>query len=651
MKKRQTTTRLFLLTCVSVLLLAGLFSRLAHFQVAQGETLLKKANNEITTLKTVQAARGNITDRYGRVLAGNKTSFRLTFDRTGMKPEQINDTILKLISLSGEEGFAWENRCPLIRDGSNVVFDESGDTEALKEFLDLEASADAEDCLQSLLKKYELENQGKKVFEIACARYSMQKLTPSVGNRYPFAENLSLEAVARVEEESTELDGVEIEEVPVRVYLNGDIASHLIGTIGPIYAEEYEELRKKGYAMNDTVGKSGIESAMEEVLRGQNGKVRVIQNKNGEIIDTVTERETRAGSDVQLTIDSLLQDELQQLLTDFVSTAHSEDYQSKGGAIVVLDVKTGEVLAAVNSANYTVEEYKENYQDLLQQDTNPLFNRALQGVYRPGSSLKPVVAIAAMEEGKLGVNESLLCISPFEYRGHEYTCLQDHHNGYIPLTEALHWSCNTFFYRLGLRLGIEELNKYAAYMGLGQKTGLEIGEAAGRFASPETTERLGGTWYPGDLLQAAIGQNETAVSPLQMACEAMTIANQGTRYETHLVRSVTDINGTVTFTEPKVAAEFEMSQSTYNAVSKGMSLAAGKYGLDSSVAQKTGTAQTTSVDRVNNDFIAYLPIDDPEIAVSCIVEDCSGGTAALLEQIIEIYQKCKQEGDILQNSQ
>ncbi len=329
------------------------------------------------------------------------------------------------------------------------------------------------------------------MFEIACARYSMQKLTPSVGNRYPFAENLSLEAVARVEEESTELDGVEIEEVPVRVYLNGDIASHLIGTIGPIYAEEYEELRKKGYAMNDTVGKSGIESAMEEVLRGQNGKVRVIQNKNGEIIDTVTERETRAGSDVQLTIDSLLQDELQQLLTDFVSTAHSENYQSKGGAIVVLDVKTGEVLAAVNSANYTAEEYKENYQDLLQQDTNPLFNRALQGVYRPGSSLKPMVAIAAMEEGKLGANESLLCISPFEYRGHEYTCPQDHHNGYIPLTEALHWSCNTFFYRLGLRLGIEELNKYAAYMGLGQKTGLEIGEAAGRFASPETTERLG----------------------------------------------------------------------------------------------------------------------------------------------------------------
>lgn len=651
MKERGRAIRLTVLMGLSLLLAAGIFGRLAQFQVVEGETLRQKAENEITTVKTIPAARGEIVDRYGRVLAGNRTSCRLVLDRTGLSSAQLNTVLRQLLLIADQEGVAWETISPLGWSGGEPVFLQEDGREQLAAFLELPEDASAGACAAALLERFGLEEETRLNLDLAGLRYSMARQADTVGSRYPVAEELSSEAVIRLEEEAGQLPGVEIEEVPVRTYENGETASHLIGTIGPIYAEEYEALREQGYAMDDLVGKSGIESAMEEVLRGQDGRVRTIQSRDGTVLQTVVEQQVRAGSRVELSIDALFQQRLQELLEEFVSTAHSESYRSQGGAIVVLEVETGEVLAAVNAANYTIEEYRSNYAGLLADEKKPLFNRALNGIYRPGSSLKPMVAVAALQTGKLTPEEELLCVSPYHYLGQDYTCLQDHHAGYLPLSEALHWSCNTFFYRLGLRLGIETLGEYAAYMGLGEDTGLEISQARGRFASPETTEQLGGTWYPGDLLQASIGQNETAVTPLQMACEAMTIANRGVRYETHLVRAVTEFGGEREETEPKVAASFEMSESTYQAVAEGMCLAAQKNGLPPGIAQKTGTAQTTSTDRVNNDFIAFLPVDDPEIAVSCIVEDCDGGTAALLTEIVEIYRECKEAGDILHFSQ
>ena len=641
-------------TCVLALLLLAMFGstcfRLSDFQVVRGEELLKKAQNEVITVKTVPAARGTITDRYGRVLAASETSFRLILDRTFLEKEETNLVLSRLMKILSEEGISWKQDCPLEWKEERIQFSDADSANELADLLKTEQDLSAREYTDLLLKRYGLEKLTPTTFEILRVRYSMEKDRFVTGSRYPLAEKLTIQAVSRIEEEQSLLPGAEIEEVPSRVYQNGEVASQLIGTVGPIYQEEYAELKGKGYAMDDIVGKSGVESALEEQLRGQNGKIKVIQSKEGTVIDTVVQQETIAGSTVRLTIDALLQEKLQKRLVEFVSTAHSEEYRSKGGAIVVLDVKTGEVLAAVNSSNYSMEQYQEDYQALLQDDTKPLFNRALDGLYRPGSSLKPMVAAAALSEGKLLPQEELVCVSPYEYRDQKYTCLQTNHSGPTSLTEALHWSCNTFFYQLGQRLGIETMNEYAAYMGLGQKTGLEIQQAKGRFASPEVTESLGGTWYPGDLLQAAIGQNETAVSPIQMACEAMTIANRGTRYETHIIHSIQPMGGEEQITKPVIASEFELSETHYQVIEEGMELAAQKAGI-SGAAQKTGTAQTTSIRRVNNDFIGFYPLEEPQIAVSCIVEDCGGGTAKLLSDIISYYEECKAEGEILQNSQ
>lgn len=699
-------------TILAVLGIASFF-RLMDFQIVRGEEFLQQSDQKTTQTVRVQAARGDIVDRYGRILATSETSFCVTLDRMSLKKSMTNTVLVRLIHLFRQSGVKWENDTPLERTEDGEYRYASGKDQAVKQLqktIRLGNSATAAQCVRKMMERYELntktmirsypisyedgnysfvDGEDRKIrelkqqlnlpenstasdcmekmlqtplaygfyseedaFWILCVRYSMEVQQFGIGNPYYFAENVTSEMVSIIEEQNSWLPGVDITQVPVRVYQNGETASQLIGTVGPIYAEEYEELKEKGYAMNDTVGKSGIESAMEESLRGEDGKVQITKNSSGDRLQTTVKQEAVKGSTVTLTIDSLLQQRLQDLLEDFVSTAHSGNYQSKGGAIVVLDVTTGEVLAAVNSSNYTIEEYQTQYSALLADETNPLFHRAINGLYRPGSSIKPMVAAAALTEGLLQPEEKLLCVSPYHYGGQNFTCLQDHHSGWINLKKALHWSCNTFFYQLGLRMGIDTLNEYASYMGLGQKTGLEIAQAKGRFASPKTTEALGGTWYPGDLLQASIGQNETAISPLQMACEAMTIANRGIRYETHLVQSVTSADGQKTLTEPKIAAQFSMSDSTYEVIAEGMRLAASKVGgenrldnLGYGVAQKTGTAQTTSTDRVNNDFIGFFPIEDPKIAISCIVEDCDTGTAKLMRNIIEAYEECKEIGE------
>lgn len=705
---KQVRIQILSVLLAGLLVLSG--SRLIVFQVVEGSDYLEQTKTRQVSVYSVPSARGNILDRYGRVLAGSETSFQIIFDDAFIKKSELNQTIHGIAEIFRQSELVWNNLSPLQMQEGKYYFAEGMDAEAakLKKLLKVEENATAAECFAALKEKYQIntervlysipiryqqgkyvfrQNKGRQVaelksrlglqkdataqecmavmlqnphqfgifnereaFTVACVRYSMERKDFSRNNPYVFADDVSSEMVLQIEEQAYYFSGVTIREVPSRVYCNGDVASHLIGTIGPIYAEEYAQLKQQGYAMNDRVGKSGAESAMEDVLRGKNGKVQVTQDASGNVLETKTLQKAETGRDVTLTIDSLFQQKLQELLSGFVAQAKSGKYRSKGGAIVVLDVKTGEVIAAVNSANYTVEEYKTQYGELLKDEKNPLFNRAIDGLYRPGSSLKPMVAVAAMNEGMLSPKQKLICVSPYKYG---FTCLRDHHSGPINVMQSLHWSCNTFYYRLGESLGIDLLGKYAAYMGLGEKTGLEIKQAKGRFASPETTASLGGIWNPeGDVMQAAIGQNETAVSPLQMACEAMTIANKGTRYETHIVHSLTDVHGKETVTQPAVASSFEIQDWVYQSVTEGMRRAASKVpapnnltNLGYGVAQKTGTAQTTSKNRVNNDFIGFLPIADPEIAISCIVEDCDTGTAALMRRIITLYYECRAIGE------
>ena len=710
----SSRVRIIALAIVIMLLYAGASLRMMQFQIVQGDDFLTQVQTNTTSSYDIQAARGDITDRYGRVLATTKAGYNVVLDWGFVDREHLNELIYKMIKLFREEGVEWVNECPIEYSGGNYVFQEEKESEItqmrqsvlrlgnyataencvdkmltrydinnypiyeqdgeyvfssdedrkediqeLKESLGLSADATAAECMEKMLEnpdEYPIYSE-QDAFDIAAVRYSMERKEFSSNNRYTFAEDISSELVVKVKELGYVWKGVTVEEIPTRVYLNEDIASHLIGYVGPIYAEEYDELKEQGYQMNDTIGKAGIEQTMEDVLKGTDGRVEVLQNESGEIIETNVLEEAVAGNTVRLTIDSVLQKKVQDIMEDFMNTYNSSSrtYPCKGGAIVIVDVKTGELLACASCPNYTIEEFKTDYASLLEDSREPLFNKAVQGLYRPGSSFKPIVATGGLMEGLITRDTLITCSNPYMYFAPSYTpsCLQMSHSGPINVLTALRYSCNIFFYDTGRRLGSEKLTYYANQMGMGVDTGLELSQPTGQIGSEALADELqedgvGEGWNPGDILQVSIGQGLTLVTPLSMASEAMTIANKGTRYETHLVDSVWDYEGNLIeetqpvvanegFTIPNEAAEtvkdgmVEVSQTIRNLRNSGYS-----------VAMKTGSPQTSSVERINSDFIGFYPAEDPEIAISCIMVDADGSSSMMVE-ILQAYEEAKQQ--------
>lgn len=713
-KVTQSSSRIRIITLAVLILFlyAGAALRMMQFQVVQGEDFLETVKAGTTSKYTVQAARGDIEDRYGRKLATTKAGYNVVLDWSFVDRDHINQLILEMIQLFREEGVEWVNELPIRLENGGYVFEEERETEIERmrsNILRLASYATAENCVEKMFSRYDINNypiyekaegeyafvedkdqkeeiaqlkadlglsekasanecmqqilekeddfyyySDEDAFAIAAVRYTMERKEFSINNRYTFAEDISSELIVKVKELGYIWNGVTVEEIPTRVYLNEDIASHLIGYVGPIYAEEYAALKEQGYQMNDIIGKDGIEKALEDVLQGTDGTVEVLQDENGEIIATNVVEEAVAGNTVRLSIDSAFQKKVQDLLQEFVDEYNAKDqkYPCTGGAAVVIDVKTGELLACASCPNYTIEEFKTNYSELIQDTKKPTFNKAVQGLYRPGSSFKPIVATAGLMENLIERDTVINCTNPYMFFAPSYTpsCLQLYHSGNINVITALKYSCNIFFYDTGRRLGSEKLEYYANQMGLGVTTGLELSQPAGQVSSKALAEQLqlegqGEGWHAGDILQAAIGQGLTVVTPISMASEAMTIANKGTRYETHLVNSLWDYEGNlISQTKPVVANEgFAITEEAYETVKDGMvavsqtvaSVRDWKY----PVAMKTGSPQTNwAGDRVNSDFIAFAPADDPEIAISCIMEDGTNITG-LLGKILTAYEE------------
>lgn len=713
----SSRARIIALAIVIMLLYAGASLRMMQFQIVQGDDFLTQVKTKTTSSYDVQASRGDITDRYGRVLATTKAGYNVVLDWGFVDLENLNQLIYKMIKLFREEGIEWVNECPIEYSGGTYTFvdeketeidrmrqqvlrlgnyataencvdkmltrydinnypiyekdgeyvfssdeDREEDIKELKESLGLSSDATAAECMEKMLEnpdEYPIYSQ-QDAFDIATVRYSMERKEFSANNRYTFAEDISSELVVKVKELGYVWKGVTVEEIPTRVYLNDDIASHIIGYVGPIYAEEYEELKKQGYQMNDTIGKDGIEKAMEDVLKGKDGKIEVLQNESGEIIETNVLEEAVAGNTVRLTIDSVLQKKVQDIMENFMNeyNAKNPKYPCKGGAIVITDVKTGELLACASCPNYTIEEFKTDYESLVEDSKQPLFNKAVQGLYRPGSSFKPIVATGGLMEGLITRTSTVNCSNPYMYFAPSYTpsCLQLSHSGPTNVITALKYSCNIFFYDTGRRLGSEKITYYANQMGMGVTTGLELNQPSGQIGSEALANELqeegqGDGWRPGDIIQTSIGQGLTLVTPLSMVSEAMTIANKGTRYETHLVDSIWDYEGNLIeetqpvvanegFTIPDDAAEtvkdgmIEVSQTIVNLRSSGYS-----------VAMKTGSPQTNSAgDRINSDFIGFYPANDPEIAISCLMVDADGSSKMMVE-ILKAYEDAKAQAE------
>lgn len=670
---RMSKRRSFFIALL-VMTVFGIYAlRLFQIQIVEGEAYNELATRKMETKISIAASRGEILDRYLRPIAVNATSNAVLFDYNyfprgtddGQQKLQ-NDIILRLVTLLGEAEETWNDTLPITRKAP-YAFEEERDASiaALKKNLNMADYATAEHCMKALVEAYHLAGYtAEEQRAIAGVRYEMSIRDFTAQNAYVFSSGVSRETMYKIMENNTEYPGVDVQATPVRKYVQGDVAAHLIGQVGPIYAEEYEELKEKGYALNDKVGKGGIEAAMEDSLRGTTGTRTLVKDAKGNVLE---EKETKApvpGKSVVLTIDTDLQAKVQQILKAKFEELRAKPatkggkfadngHDVKSGSVVMLDVSDGGVLVCASWPSFDLATYGETYAELVKDPDKPLFNRALNGAFPFGSTAKPVVAMAAFSKNELNASTHITCDRRYRYyEDYQPTCMGRH--GSIDVATALSKSCNVFFYDTGRRTGIDTINKFFNLFGLCQKTGVEIGESPGYLDSPETKKNRGDIWTGGDTLRAAIGQTSN-VTPIQLATYAMTLANDGVRYKTHLVHSVRSYDGlTDTVVQPEVVSRADLSKEAIDTVRKGMvavvksgtaSRFFNKGNLPYTLAAKTGTAQIVEGKTDNGIFIAYGPVEKPEVAVAVVMEQgTSAASSEVARQVLDAYFAGKTDG-------
>ncbi len=620
-----------------------LFSlRTAQIDISKAEYYLNQAETVSSKTVTIKAARGEILDRYGRPLAINRQGYDVVFNYAALDKDQFNATLVALTNLLTANGETWFDNLPLAADAPYGFTENESAVSGMRKLLELAHYATAENCYVQMVDRYDLAAYDTATQRTLMGiRYSMELADFSITNPYTFAEDISTETMTAISESGFDLPGVEITVVPVREYTDTSVAPHILGTTGPIYAEDWATLKEQGYSYNDKVGKSGIESYAESFLRGTDGKKIITTDSSGAIVSTEITTEAVAGDTVYLSIDKNLQITAQEGLASLIKSIST----ASAGAVVVVSCKTGEVLASANYPSYDMKDYMDNYTALANDAAKPLFDRAFRGQYPPGSAFKPAVALAGLNEGIITASSLITCTHRYTYyQDYQPTCLGRH--GSINVITALSKSCNFFFYDVGRRLGISKIDEYCTQLGLGIKTGVEIGETAGILAGPEYREQIGSYWTGGDTIQAAIGQSDNAFSPLQLAMYTATIANDGTRYQARLIHQITSQHGDVVQENiSTVAMQMDVSSSAFATVKQGMlsvtedgtgSATFGSYAIK--VGGKTGTAQTTSGED-HSVFVAFAPYEDPEIAVSVLVEHGGHGSSSttLVRSIFDAY--------------
>ena len=655
---------------------------LYKLQIVEGAEYYERSRNSKVSEVVVPAARGGIMDRYGRVLVTNKTCSNLTvnvqellYDRTGA---EANEIILEACRLLEEYGDTHTDELPITKQSP---FEYTAMTDIQRERLNawleqngLEQTATAVEVMAKMRSRYGIDNSytSEETRTIAGVRYEINVRYLVHTSDYVFAEDVSMELVAVLMER--DIPGFNVETSYVREY-ETEYASHVLGYTGMMNEREYEKYSKSGYKLNAQVGKAGAEYAFEKYLHGADGTARLTSTADGVVTSTVYTEQPEPGNNIYLTVDIVLQEAAENELNTFI-TAENEKRQQKndeldryggdkddykqlitGGAIAAVDVKTGEPLALASWPSYDASTLLENYGEVLAADNQPLYNRALMGTYAPGSTFKPCVAIAALNEGKIDVTTTIECLGIFDkYADAGYTpkCWiygQGLH-GVLNVSEAITHSCNYFFYTIADYLQISLMEKYAKMFGLGEPTGIELDEDIGVMASDEyMQEKEGRDMYAGDTLQAGIGQSDSLFNPLQLAEYCAALANNGTRYSASILKSVRSYDFSKTLYERKaeVLSTVKTEQSYYDAIHEGMygvthDASAGtvyENFIDApySVAGKTGTAQTGSVNTNNGVFICYAPYDDPQIAVAVVIEKgvSGSGVAKVARAVLDYY--------------
>ena len=676
--ERKTAVRRMMLLIAAAAVIIGLYGfRLIFLQLVNGDSFTAQATNTTDYKFTVTAARGDIVDSKGERIASSTTGYNVVLNKLLMGDEDLDTMLQKIVGLLGENGEGWNDSLLIGQPDAaghyefTAASDNAAEQKALaamKDNLGLQQYATADDVMEKLVEDYDLADFSLYWQRVLSGiHYEMQLQAFSNVNNFVMAENVSEATVATIKENSLSLPGVEIVETSTRSYEQGTVLPHVLGRVGKITAEKWKvtdengqvtyPLKEKGYNMNDIIGISGLESAYEDQLRGKDGVETITRNSDGVIVNTALTTVPEPGHTVQLTIDSEFQKAVDQALAknvEWIKNTYADSKQANAGAVVVIDVKTGGVLAASNYPSFDQNLYAAQYSEYSADENMPLFNRALQGLYTPGSTYKPSVAVAGLDTGLLNRNSTVNCTRVYTYyKDYRPRCAQHGHgNGPIDVINAIKWSCNIFFYDVGRRLTSDVYDAYAYKLGLGQRTGVEVSEALGHLTTKNDSN------YTESLdIQAAIGQGNTAVTPIQLATYAATLANRGTRYRTHFVKAILDSNTgkTLEETQPEVMDVVEDKGETFDLVREGMkgvaqtipALAAYPY----TIACKTGSPQrsegyyvgSTYKHYTNAAMIAYGPAEDPEIAIGVVVEYGGAGTRTgqLVADIFNAYYAMK----------
>lgn len=644
-----------------VILLAALIvwgGRLYNLQIVKGEEYLRQSESKLTRSVTVEAPRGEILDRNGRTMVTNRTSFMVEFDAVSWrKVEDRAYLIWELIALCRANGQEHIDTLPVspAPPFSYTYVPEAG-SEAEKNMVaylkkrDWAPDLSAEKLIAQMAEYYEVPNtySDEQKRAIVGVRYEMESRQFSTTTPYVFAEDIEVALATKIQERNRLFSCVSITVQPVRQYQTKS-AAHILGRVGNIYAEEYKELKEKGYDRNDQIGKDGMERELEDWLHGLDGMQTIETTTSGKITNMVSEVAPVSGKECSLTIDLAVQEAAEEALAYIIPKLRREGLtnsrwggnNAKGGAVVAIDVKTGGVLAMASNPTYDLTTFTQNYNAMLKDPLKPMVNKAIAGHYPPGSTFKMVTSLAALEAGTITTHSAIEDKGIYTYyKGYQPKCdiykTYGKTHGSVNVSGALKVSCNYFFYDVGRVTGIDAIEETAKKLGFGKKTGIELpGELNGQVAGHETREKAGGIWYDGDTLGAAIGQSDTLVTPLQLANYTAMLACRGTQYKPHLLKSVRDPEtNEILYTESvEVLNQVEYKDAYWDAVLNGMYRAANEeegtaYSMFKDypikVGAKTGSAQAEGGSHAL--FVAFAPFDDPEIAVAVVVENGGQGS-------------------------
>lgn len=713
--KNQLLRRLLVMVCL-LLLCAGMAGgQLVRLQLVDGEDYVKRAATFLTTTSTVSAARGEILDRYGRPMVTNKTAFSMVLVYSSWEQEGQYERLLDLARRVQEDGGTLCDELPVSSTapfsytgtaGDNAMSGLSTYIKASCETLGLtaveQAVADAKEKQQAsprydgdgnvideaaavdatalvsadefvrVMRSYLETSKGmpaglsdEDARMLVGIYYSMRQTGFATRTNFTLATDISIDLIAYLKEHHQQYSGVEVESEAVRQY-DTKLAAHLLGTVGPIWATEWTGTdnggpysEKEGYTMNDVIGKTGLESALEKYLHGTAGSRTVDTSYGGDTVGKQTSGYAPVpGDNVIATIDL----DLQKTAED--SLAENLAQYGRGAAAVALDPNTGEVLAMASYPTYDLENFNRDYNEIEADSRSPQLNRATSGVYPPGSTFKVLSAIAALEEGVINAGTTYTCEGKFEYGGQTFRCNNHEQPMTLDVTQAIKYSCNVFFYNVGKELTGARLEQWCGLFGLGKATGIEVGESSGHAAGPTYRELMVAAdpalreWQGGDDVNAAIGQSDNGFTPLQLANYIAAVVNGGTLYKPTLVRTIKsyDYSEQVKAEEPEVLGTIQMSETTRNLVMTGMSEVTAEGGTAASVfadypikvGGKTGTAEMFENGQPydNGLFVAFAPFDDPQIVVCVVGEGAEHGSSAapVVRDILNTFFKADGDG-------